>query len=56
VTKVTLSKSGEKNILLDIEANKDDQLEIWGAENHKAAFKKTFGLNLIIRQAIFNSK
>jgi len=54
VSKATFSAYGENTIILEIEANQDDQLEIWGAENHKEAFKKTFGQNLIIRQGFYN--
>jgi exopolyphosphatase/guanosine-5'-triphosphate,3'-diphosphate pyrophosphatase len=52
VTNATFKSSGEETILLEIEGNQDDQLEMWGVENHREAFEKTFGKKLIIRQKL----
>jgi exopolyphosphatase/guanosine-5'-triphosphate,3'-diphosphate pyrophosphatase len=54
VTRAAFSASGENTVLLEIAADQDDQLELWGAESHKEAFKKTFGSNLIVRQGFFD--
>jgi exopolyphosphatase/guanosine-5'-triphosphate,3'-diphosphate pyrophosphatase len=54
ITKVSFAFSGENATILEIVANQDAQLEIWGVENHIDAFRKTFGLNLIIKQGFGN--
>lgn len=42
----------KKNVVLAIFASQDCQLEIWGALNHKKAFKKAFGRRLQLEVAI----
>ena len=54
VTKVSFLPVDEKAVILEIEARRDDQLELWGVENHTEAFKKTFGVKLIVRQGFFS--
>jgi exopolyphosphatase/guanosine-5'-triphosphate,3'-diphosphate pyrophosphatase len=44
-------KLGEKNtIILELESDKNCELEIWGAQNHTEAFKKIFGKKLEIKR------
>jgi exopolyphosphatase/guanosine-5'-triphosphate,3'-diphosphate pyrophosphatase len=44
---------GENNtIVLEIEANGDCQLELWGVQTHRDAFKKVFGRKLVVEAAV----
>ncbi len=52
VHNASLRALDKKNVVLEIFASQDCQLEIWGALNHKKAFKKTFGRRLQLEVAI----
>lgn len=42
-------RRGENNdIVLDVEADHDPQLELWGVQNHRDAFRKVFNRKLVI--------
>jgi exopolyphosphatase/guanosine-5'-triphosphate,3'-diphosphate pyrophosphatase len=42
-------RRGESNdIVLDINADHDPQLELWGVQNHRGAFRKVFKRKLVI--------
>ncbi len=42
---------GRRDVLLEIHAKEDCQLEVWGVQNHGKVFKKVFGRDLVIEQA-----
>jgi exopolyphosphatase/guanosine-5'-triphosphate,3'-diphosphate pyrophosphatase len=42
------------NIVLDIQADHDPQLELWGVQNHRDAFQKVFKRELVIEAAVEN--
>jgi exopolyphosphatase/guanosine-5'-triphosphate,3'-diphosphate pyrophosphatase len=52
VHNASLRALDQKNVVLEIFASQDCQLEIWGALNHEKAFKKTFGRTLQLEVAI----
>jgi hypothetical protein len=50
-------RCGESNdIVLDIKADHDPQLELWGVQNHQHAFQKVFKRKLVIEAAVHNPR
>ena len=46
-------RPGEGNkIVLDVEADHDPQLELWGVQNHREAFRKVFKRKPMIEATI----
>ena len=48
VNRVRLRADGKRNVVLEICAEQDCQLELWGLGNHREAFRKAFGKRLSI--------
>lgn len=48
VQHAAFAQSSANEITLQLESSADCQLEIWGIENHRDAFKKSFGKTLLI--------
>lgn len=54
VQHASLTKTSLNEITLQLESTADCQLEIWGVENHREAFKRAFGKNLLIGTPKYN--
>jgi exopolyphosphatase/guanosine-5'-triphosphate,3'-diphosphate pyrophosphatase len=54
VSHARLRRAESSDIVLDIKADHDPQLELWGVQNHKDAFRKVFKRELVIEAAVDN--
>ncbi len=52
VTALKLKQGEQKQVVLVVHAKQDIQLEIWGAQGHRKAFRKAFNRDLVLEPVI----
>lgn len=52
---VSLKKIGDSSVVLEIQADQDCHLEVWGVKNHEKTFKKVFERDLEVNAKILDS-